>query len=105
MAKSSTSFKGGQSGNPGGRLAPSKQLREDARKFTTESLDRLVEWMRSDVPNASISAALAILERGHGKPVQSIKKTVTTFKRTPRDLSMEELEKRAAEEKDGPVRH
>ncbi len=105
MAKSSTSFKTGQSGNPGGRLAPSKQLRESARKYTAESLERLVEWMRSDVPNASISAALAILERGHGKPVQSIKKTVTTTKRTPRDMALEELERAASEGDPKPSAH
>jgi hypothetical protein len=32
----------------------------------------LVEWMRSDNPKASVTACLAILDRGYGKPTQPV---------------------------------
>lgn len=60
----------GQSGNPGGRPKVAAIVKEEARKHTKEALVRLVHWMRSDDPQASIKAAMAILDRGCGKPTQ-----------------------------------
>jgi hypothetical protein len=62
----------GQSGNPGGRPKIAANIREEARKHTKEALNRLVHWMRSDDPQASIRAANAILDRGCGKPAQAV---------------------------------
>lgn len=43
-----------------------------ARKHTVEAVQRLAQWLRSDNPKASVSAAIALLDRGYGKPAQSI---------------------------------
>ena len=52
-------------------------VREEARKHTKEALDRLVHWMRSDDPQASIRAATALLDRGCGKPAQAVEGKLT----------------------------
>src|ERR1019366_5223191 len=62
----------GQSGNPGGRPAVAAEVKAEARRHTKEALDRLVYWMRSDDPQASIRAAMALLDRGCGKPEQNL---------------------------------
>lgn len=67
-----TSFKKGQSGNPKGRPKEFNEVKELARQWTTEAIERLAFWMRSDNPKASVSAAQAILDRGYGKPTQPI---------------------------------
>ena len=67
----------GQSGNPGGRPKVAADVKEEARKHTKEALHRLVHWMRSDDPQASIRAAMALLDRGCGKPTQAVEGTRT----------------------------
>ena len=62
----------GRSGNPGGRPKVAADVKAEARRHTREALDRLVHWMRSDDPQASIRAATAILDRGCGKPEQNV---------------------------------
>ena len=62
----------GRSGNPGGRPKVAADIKAEARTHTKEALDRLVHWMRSDDPQASIRAAMAILDRGCGKPEQNL---------------------------------
>jgi hypothetical protein len=48
-------------------------LLEAARNLTTEALDRLVELMRQDNDRAlALNAATEILNRGWGKPAQSL---------------------------------
>jgi len=47
-----------------------------AREHTTEAVSKLAEWMRSDNPKASVSACLALLDRGYGKPTQTTESTV-----------------------------
>lgn len=64
-------FQKGQSGNPGGRPKDSHDVAELARTYTKEATERLVFWMRSDDPRASVAASEKLLDRGHGKPAQS----------------------------------
>lgn len=65
-------FKKGQSGNPGGRPKEAPEVKELARVHTTEAIERLVFWLRSDNPKASVAAALALLDRGFGRPEQAV---------------------------------
>jgi len=70
--KRSTSFKPGQSGNPKGRPKESDDVKEAARAYTAEAIDRLVYWMRSDNAKASVAAITTLLNRGWGSPTQSV---------------------------------
>ena len=65
-------FVKGQSGNPGGRPKDDLGLKELARAYTKEALDTLIEVMQDkEAPHAArLTASCAILDRGHGKPVQ-----------------------------------
>ena len=65
-------FVKGQSGNPGGRPKDAAQIADLARKHSRAAVLRLVEWMKSDNPKASVAAAQALLDRGYGKPQQSM---------------------------------
>jgi hypothetical protein len=65
-------FKPGQSGNPGGRPKEAAEVRELARRHGPDAIEKLAEWMRSKDPRASVAAATAILDRGYGKPPQSV---------------------------------
>ena len=65
-------FKKGQSGNPGGRVGIPAEVRELARKHTTDAIKRLAHWMNSDDPRASVAACNALLDRGYGKPQQAL---------------------------------
>lgn len=65
-------FLKGQSGNPGGRPKESDDVRELARQHGPDAIAKLVSWMNSDNPKASVSASQALLDRGYGKPVQAI---------------------------------
>ena len=65
-------FKKGQSGNPGGRPKESDEVKSLARKHSKDAIKRLVAWMASDNPKASVSASQAILDRAYGKPAQAL---------------------------------
>lgn len=66
-------FEPGKSGNPGGRP---KKTQEDldliaaCKEKTREALETLLEVMRTGNEKNRITAAIAIIERGHGKPIQ-----------------------------------
>ena len=83
----STSFKPGVSGNPAGR--PKKPaaiaarevfvtVKAAARALTQEAIDTLAAVMRDvKAPQAArISAATALLDRGHGRPSQAVELNV-----------------------------
>lgn len=65
-------FVKGKSGNPGGRPKEDPEVKALAREYTEEAVHRLAEWMRSDNAKASVSASMALLDRGYGKPSQAI---------------------------------
>ena len=72
MARSSTTFKPGISGNPGGRPQVIKEVRDLARAYTVEAIETLNSIMldKKAPAAARIAAAQAILDRGYGKPSQ-----------------------------------
>jgi len=75
-----TAFKSGQSGNPAGRpkLTPEAiELRELARANTKQAIGALVEVMNDKgcSPSARVSAASEVLDRGWGRPAQTIAHT------------------------------
>jgi len=47
-------------------------VRELAQTYTEEAMAKLAEWMRSKNPKASVAACTALLDRGWGKPAQSL---------------------------------
>jgi len=65
-------WKKGVSGNPSGRPKDVGIISEIAKLHTDEAITKLVKWMRSDNPKASVAACMAILDRGWGKPHQSV---------------------------------
>lgn len=69
-----TAFKKGQSGNPGGRPAKTEEERTLEAMCRARSLDALDVLLRimehGENERNQITAALAIIERGHGKALQ-----------------------------------
>jgi hypothetical protein len=65
-------FQKGRSGNPGGRPKEAHDVKALARTHTTAAVDRLAFWLMSDNPKASVSAAVALLDRGWGRAPQAL---------------------------------
>ena len=63
-------FKKGQSGNPGGRPKEVAEVKALARKQTTIAINTLVSIAKSKnaTDAARVSACVALLDRGWGKP-------------------------------------
>ena len=65
-------FQRGRSGNPGGRPKLPADIREAFKAKAPEALEVLTRCLQSDDERVAMMAAQAILDRGYGKPTQSI---------------------------------
>ena len=74
MRNSDGTFLQGYSGNPTGRPAVISELQKLARTHTPTALATLVEIMSNTAnpPNARVSAAVALLDRGYGRPSTAV---------------------------------
>ena len=70
-------FQKGVSGNPGGRLKV--DMRERVRLHAGAAIDTLLAVMSDSKapPAGRVSAAIAILDRGYGRPAQAVHQHVT----------------------------
>jgi hypothetical protein len=97
MANSRGAPKGRIGKARGGRPKGSKSkvtlaIREAAREYTTEALERLAQLMRAkDFPAVSHAAASTLLAYGWGRPTQSVEATVNTQQQTQRELLVQWL--------------
>jgi len=71
-------FKKGQSGNPGGRPKMPEELKKAMQGLAEDAIKVLQEAMQSDDMRARIMAASHVLDRGYGKPTQSVDLTAKT---------------------------
>lgn len=67
-------FAPGQSGNPGGRPKESGHIKALARKHTEDAIAVLASILGDPDAKGSerIAAAIALLDRGYGKPTQPV---------------------------------
>jgi hypothetical protein len=72
MAKSSTTFQKGQSGNPSGRSKAAREVQQAAQGYTEKSIKVLADLLESDSEKIRLEAAREMLDRGVGKPIQTL---------------------------------
>jgi hypothetical protein len=65
-------FEKGKSGNPGGRPKEVAEVRKLAQVHGPAAIERLVELMASENERTAVAACEAILNRGFGRPAQSL---------------------------------
>ena len=66
-------FKPGQSGNPGGRSGKHiADLSREARRYASLAVTTLVKICRTGLERNKLAAAIALLDRGYGKPLQAV---------------------------------
>jgi hypothetical protein len=88
-------FEKGKSGNPGGRPKEAPEVKALARKHGPEAINKLVKHMRGRDPRVAVMAAQAVLDRGFGKPHQSMDISSGDDDRRPAiELTDAELEER-----------
>jgi hypothetical protein len=93
-------FKKGQSGNPGGRPAGLKKIRERALALSDEALSFLERVLKDEGEKIQyrIAAASMILDRGLGKPMQALQLANNDeIDVTPRNMTGEQLKKQIEE--------
>lgn len=61
----------GMSGNPGGRPRDEQRIADLARSHGPAALERLVQLKDSKDERVALSACVALLDRGYGKPKQA----------------------------------
>jgi hypothetical protein len=89
----------GQSGNPSGRPKDVLGIQRYSREFGPEAIDKLVELMRkAQSESAQATAAVAILDRGCGKPTQPTEgRHDVTYHVRDEPMPLDEWRKRFAE--------
>ena len=65
-------FEKGKSGNPGGRPKEDTEVRKLAREHGVDAVKKLVELLSCGEGRTEMAAANALLDRGFGKPAQSL---------------------------------
>lgn len=65
-------FKPGTSGNPSGRPKDVHHIQELARGYAPRCVERLWELTRSHDPKVALHATVALLDRGCGRPHQTV---------------------------------
>lgn len=66
-------FERGRSGNPGGRPKVAQEVRDLARQHGAAAVEALAKILHDSPSEKSrIAAAVALLDRGYGKPPQEI---------------------------------
>jgi hypothetical protein len=91
-------FVKGQSGNPRGRApgqSPARvvlfDLKQAARKYCPEAIEFIAKHMHSDDERVALAAAIAMIERGYGKPEQKSDATMThKFAIVPQTMAKDE---------------
>ena len=100
MGSEVTRFRKGRSGNPGGRPKVVAEVRDLAQAHTADAIEALAKICRTGKSeSARVSAAVALLDRGYGKPLQ----TVSTSRPSIVELSDEQLLEIAAGELEAPT--
>lgn len=91
-------FKPGKSGNPSGRPKSDQTIRDLAREHTDTALKALAEITQDPTAPkiARIQAAIALLDRGWGKPIQynESESTIKASLEGPSERFQMELEER-----------
>jgi hypothetical protein len=85
-------FQKGVSGNPGGRPKELQGILELARQHAPAAMDTLLHVAKHGQSEAArVSAAIALLDRGFGKPNQSLDASITRLTRRADEMTDDEL--------------
>jgi hypothetical protein len=91
-SKKGRPFKPGQSGNPGGRPRAAGDIIELARQKTPEAIETLTDIMVNGRQEAArVRAAEVLLDRAHGRPLQTQQVLEMTTDKRAEDLTDAEL--------------